>query len=118
METGVPSEKILGYSLIAIGVGIILLALFNVYQIFQRQTSAVEIFDFASVSIDLGKALGLPTTPNAVNQELISSDMVNKPLNLFTHIFIVGFFSSIGFKLANIGTLLVRPIKVQLQKTT
>ncbi len=42
--------------------------------------------------------------------------MVNAPLNLFTYLMLMGFFASIGMKIATVGTYLVRPIVVKLRE--
>lgn len=50
------------------------------------------------------------------SQEIISGEMVNQPLNLFTHIFFMGFLSSIGMKVASVGVMLLRPIVVKVKE--
>lgn len=50
-------------------------------------------------------------------QEIISAEMVNAPMNLFAHVFLMGFLASAGAKIATIGTYLVRTIEVKVKES-
>jgi hypothetical protein len=112
-------EKVIGYMLLATGVATIIFTLFSVYRVFTNQTPPVQLFDFSSINIDLGRALNLPVAPDQdLSQELVESDMINHPMNIFAHLLLMGFVSTIGFKLASLGVMLLRPIKVHLKESS
>ena len=110
------SSKVLGYSLIIVGLVIISLALLSVFNIFSKKSQPVEIFTLTGVNLDLASAMGgsMPSVGNG-GVELVTSDKINKPLNLVAHLMFMGFFSTIGYKIAGVGTMLTRPIKVNLK---
>lgn len=114
------SEKVTGYILLVIGIVIMLFAVFNVYQVFTKQIKPVVLFNIPALQIDLSQlvANSLPpgVIPQGQKQELISSQLINDPLNIIAHLFLMGFVAQIGFKLSSIGTMLVRPIVVKLKE--
>lgn len=120
------SEKILGYVLITLGILVMIGASFNLYQVFTKQARPVQLFDFASISINTNEmvAANLPTELSGLMQqnpanvqktEIISAEMINDSSNIFAHLLLVGFFVSLGYKLASLGVQLVRPIVVKLK---
>ena len=109
------TAKIVGYSLVSIGVLIIIICLVNAYLIFTGTARPVSLFSFASVSLDVSKLLGMPQS-QPINQELISKEVLNNPINLVAHLLILGFFASTGQKLATIGAHLVRPLKINVKQ--
>ncbi|KKS77677.1 MAG: hypothetical protein UV74_C0013G0136 [Candidatus Woesebacteria bacterium GW2011_GWB1_43_14] len=108
------SEKILGYILIFVGIGVIVFSALSAYRIFTKKTQPAKLFSFPAISLDAA-SLGLPTAGNA-KAEIIPSYVLNDSLNLFAHLFLMGFVAGIGNKLANIGTNLVRPIIVKTKE--
>jgi hypothetical protein len=120
---GVSSRDIVGYLLIIIGVSIILTSLWNGYSIFQRTTKPVALFSLPGISMGLTKIMAaqLPDSQSSAPQtataeEIIPAKSVNDPLNLFTHIFLLGFFATIGSKIAIIGVDLTRPYIIKDKK--
>ena len=108
-------EKILGYTLLIIGLLIIAYSAINVINVFQGKTEPINLFSFDSISIDLGGLTDLPNTKDTnLKQELVQADLLNKPINIATHLFLMSFIVTIGFKVAQLGTMLVRPVKVRL----
>ncbi len=114
------SEKVTGYILLVIGIVTMFYTVFNVYQVFTKQTKPVVLFNIPALQIDLSQLVAgsLPpgVIPQGQKQELISSQLINDPLNIIAHLFLMGFVAQIGFKLASIGTMLVRPIVVKLKE--
>ena len=51
--------------------------------------------------------------PNTV---LVSSSLINQPLNLIANLLLMGFIASAGFKIAHLGVMLVRTIKVKVKE--
>ncbi len=116
-------EKIVGYMLIVIGVLIIVFSGISVYLVFTKHAQPVQLFNFSGISLDVGKLMAGALPPQAqttslpsMKQEFISSDMINGPLNLSLHLFLMGFLASVGQKLASLGTMLVRPIVVKVKE--
>lgn len=112
------AEKFLGYFLLIFGILTIIFSVYNIYEVFTSKKDPVNIFNFEGISIDLNRLVatqtGVPST-RMDETELISADIFNKPLNLVAHLFLMGFISNAGLKIAVIGTNLVRPINVKLQ---
>ena len=109
-------NKIFGYTLLLIGIGLIIYPVINVYKTFNGQITPYALFTNKGISIDLSKFVdGAPKNVN-LTQELISPELLNKPMNLAAHIVLMGFIASVGFKIASIGTMLVRTIKVTVNE--
>lgn len=119
------SEKITGYTLLAIGILIIALSLFGVYSVFRGNTEPFLLINSDGISLDMSQFAGAELSPeerramsneDSLRATIIEPELVNKPLNLFLHVLFMGFVSSIGYKIASLGTMLARPIKVKLRE--
>lgn len=119
------SEKIIGYVLLVVGILVILGAGVSTFMVFTKQAEPVKLFEFSGISLDPTQMLGsslpveLQTTlkqTNTSKQEMISGEMINSTSNIFAHLFLMGFIASIGYKLASLGTKLMRPIVVKLNE--
>lgn len=121
-------DKIFGYFLLFFGIAIIAFSGFQVYSLFTKRIEPVEIFNFSGVSIDTGQIVA-ESLPEEFAQivkgqsqpqktEVLTPDMLNKPLNIFAYVVFMGFMSSIGFKIAQLGAIMVRPAKVELKEQT
>lgn len=113
------TERVIGYILLAVGVVVILLSAINVYKVFSGAARPIKLFDFAGIGINLPTPSGVPTEAVQVKGqssrvELLSSNMINDTANLAAHLFLMGFLASIGYKLAALGILLLRPITVKV----
>lgn len=95
-----------------VGVGLIVFSLILAWQVFSGHLPPPQIFHLSAISLDLGQSMGIPTQAKS---EIISADLVNKPLDLTAFLFFMGFVASGGAKVATIGTQLVRTIKVDLK---
>jgi hypothetical protein len=113
---GINTEKIIGYLLLILGFAIIVYSSINVLNVFQGKSQPFNLFSFESISIDLSSLLAGQTLPPGaeVNQMLVDKDLLNQPMNIMAHIMLMGFIASAGFKIAKIGVMLIRPIKVNL----
>jgi hypothetical protein len=115
-------EKRAGYTLLIIGILIILFALLNVYLMFSKQIESIKFFDFPAVSIDAMSMLAGDLTAEqkqlAQSQlgntkvDIIPAKILNDSSNMFAHLVFMSFVASIGAKFATIGVGLIRPIKV------
>lgn len=122
------TEKITGFILVAVGILIILFSAYNVIGAFTGRTEPSDIFGFSGIGLDLGNFMLGEASPEEIamikdqnpnlKAELIEGDVLNKPLNLFAHLMLWGFISSIGFKIAQIGATILKPIKVHLKESS
>jgi hypothetical protein len=114
-------ENYLGYLLLTLGVLIIILSALGVYLVFSGKVQAFNVFSLPPITLDLSglmeaesSNIELPTQAN-LETELVKEDILNKPMNLAAHLLFMTFLSSVGFKIAQLGVLLLRPIKVNLK---
>ena len=130
------SEKLTGYTLLAVGVLTIIYAAFSVYQVFTKRVDPINLFNFPAISIDtsqiissqisqdslppelaqmLAKSATQQASASAKPTEILSADMINQTSNVFAHLFLMGFVASIGHKLAGLGVMLLRPVEVKVR---
>ena len=119
------SEKVTGYILLAAGILLIVLATFSVYSVFTKKSKPVELFNLGGISLDLSQMLGGDLSPAQREQltrsniqtetEIVKEGLVNTPLNYAAHLMLMGFISGAGFKIAKLGVMFLRPIKVKLK---
>lgn len=108
-------NKTVGYVLIFVGILIIIYSAWNVYNVFTGHGQPYDLFSLKSVSVDLGKVTGQTGNAN-LNQELIGSDVFNKPLNYTAYVILMGFLSTVGFRIATLGVYLARTLKVNVKQ--
>ncbi|MBU0569957.1 hypothetical protein KKB40_04215, partial [Patescibacteria group bacterium] len=53
----------------------------------------------------------------AMSSELVKPELINQPLNLSAHLFLMSFLVNAGFKIASLGNQLLRPIRVKLKES-
>lgn len=120
------SEKIIGYLLLVVGILIIVASAFSTYAVYTDKTEPVKLFHFKPISLNTNEiiAANLPAEmsgsltqqPTQVQQtELIPAEMLNDTTNIFAHLFLMGFIASVGYKIASLGTQLIRPIVVKMK---
>ncbi|MBU0572283.1 hypothetical protein KKH23_01270 [Patescibacteria group bacterium] len=109
------SEKTVGYILLFVGVIIILFSGFSVYGVFSKNIKPVQFFSIGSTPIEIpiagqtankgvdGGGIGIPT------------EVIQDPLNAFAHLTLMIFIGGVGFKIASLGTMLIRPVIVKLK---
>ena len=118
-------DKIIGYLLLVVGLVIIVFTLLNIFGLFTGKTTPASIFDLPGIEVDLGQSyeVSLPPDmeaagvkvqqPQSNKQELLPGVTLTQTTNFFAHLVILGFISSAGFKIARLGTQLIRPIIVK-----
>lgn len=123
-------DKIFGYFMLLFGLAIIAFSAFNVYSVFTKRTQPVDLFSFSGITFNAGSIANIKLPPELekagveienppeVNQEIIPGDVLNQSSNIFAHVIFMGFMSSIGFKIAQLGAIMVRPAKVELKEQT
>ncbi len=107
------TEKIVGYFLLSIGMGIVLVSLVNGINLFTKNSQPIAFFKFDEIAITLPNLLDSQGTQINTSQKVMLPNTIEGPLNLAAHLFFLSFFVGIGAKVAGVGTNLVRPIIVK-----
>lgn len=106
-------EKVVGYILLLLGVLTIVFSSINAFNILTRKINPIKF-----VNEDLVSVIAPSNTLNnqvSLNQMLnIDNDTISLITNIGVHLLILGFIMKAGFHLASLGTMLVRPIIVDL----
>lgn len=121
------SEKVTGFLLLTIGLAVMLFSGYNIYQTFTGKLEPIELFSLdRGIGLDFSSFLVGDATPeelaqiksqnNDLKTELVSPELINRPMNLFSHFLLMGFFVNIGFKVGLLGTNILRPVKVEVGK--
>lgn len=101
----------------------------NIFMVFTNKTKPFSYFNMASngnreSSLDVGSLIKQMQSgnQNALNEsiplpkfDLIPPEVLNQTLNLSTQFFLMTFILGFGYKLANLGVQLIRPINVKLK---
>lgn len=123
------SEKVIGYTLLTIGIITIVFSALDVYLVFTKQKQPIQLFNFEGVSFDPSLYTPQVEVPKGMEQfmqqkpktsqkvEILPGDVLNLSSNLFAHIMLMGFIVSIGGKIATLGTQLIRPVVVKLHES-
>ena len=119
------SEKVIGYILLAAGILFIILTTFSMYNVFTKKSKPVELFNLGGISLDLSQMSGGDLSPAQREQltksnlqtktEIVKEDLINTPLNYGAHLMLMSFIAGAGFKIAKLGAMFLRPIKVKLK---
>ncbi|MDA1316700.1 MAG: hypothetical protein O3B87_01595 [bacterium] len=122
------SERIVGYILLGLGILVMIYAAIQIIMVFTNKAEPLEFFTskpivqeatnseelsdliqenpFAALS---SSGASLPTP------QLIDPQMLNGVLNMSVYFLIMHFLLGLGFKIANLGVQLVRPIRVEVK---
>lgn len=102
-------NKIIGYILIAVGILVIFLTASSVYNVFVNKAAPINIVSEETL-------FGLKSEgPSALDALNISPSSLTYIVNLSFHLLFAGFLINVGFRIASLGTMLARPIVVDLQ---
>lgn len=124
------SEKITGYSLLSTGLIIMIFATIQIIFVFTGKAKPIELFQYeeqkqtVSSELDLNSLLSQLQAGQTSNAGSLPSlpfldpDTINKSLNLIVYYLIMQFLLGLGYKLASLGTQLIRPINVILKNRT
>jgi len=118
------SDRVVGYILFLAGIIIILYSAFNVYKVFTSSWEPVGLFNFQGIGLDASSLIGSDLSPEQralMNQsgaqtklEIIPASLLNQTSNVMAHLFLMGFLASVGYKIASLGILMLRPVVVKL----
>ena len=97
-------ERIVGYVLLALGIVVMVFAAIQIVMVFTNKANPIEFFTSEDVG---GSSLPIP--------QLIDPELLNNVLNMAVYFLIMNFLLGLGFKIANLGVQLVRPIKIEVR---
>lgn len=122
-------EKILGYSLLALGLLVIAVATILALRVLTGGSQPPKVFEFEAPTINLPQlgagipegidlpegfgASGQQSAPSSV--KLLPDDVFNKLLNMSAFYLAMMFLASSGAKVAGLGIKLIKDIKVQIK---
>ncbi len=128
------TERTTGYSLLTIGILIMIFAAFQIISVFTGKAEPITLFQMEQSTISnssenqnnnsildqiqnaaLGQNNGSAKLPDV---QIIDPEILNSILNLTVYYVIMQFLLSLGFKLANLGTQLLRPIQIKMKNRT
>ncbi|MBI4058419.1 hypothetical protein HY408_01495 [Candidatus Gottesmanbacteria bacterium] len=116
------NEKTTGYTLLGIGLLLIFVAIASVFGVFTKRITPIDLFNFEGITLNPAELLGslipeasLLTSQSSTQTQLVSPDVLNDTSNLFAHLLLMGFIVNAGFKIATLGTSLIRPVVVKLK---
>ena len=103
-------QKILGYTLLAIGIIAIFFTALSVYNAFLGKTLPISVIKEEALFIPAATG----ESANIFQMSGISGNTMSFIINLSFHLIFSGFIINVAFKIAQIGVGLVRPIVVDL----
>lgn len=107
-----------GYFLTTLGIIIMLFALSYMLLVFTGQREPASVISIPAPKIDLSSLIPAGPIPGMGQTELeiIPTLQFNKMLNMTISLLLSGFVMSFGFKIASLGVMFIRPIKVDLKQ--
>lgn len=124
------SERIIGYTLLGIGIVMIVTTTLQIFSVFTGKAKPIEVFEVEktqpaqqSSTSDLLDKIQQGDFSNFLNAdsgsipglEVISPEALYKMLNITSYYFLMMFLLNVGYKIASLGVQMVRPIKVEIK---
>lgn len=126
------TERTTGYSLLILGIVIMIFATFQIISVFTGKANPIPLFQVeevvdekessssSNIFLDQlqnfsGQNINIDQLPR---MQIIDPAVLNRILNLTVYYLIMQFLLGLGYKLASLGTQLVRPIQVQMKNRT
>ena len=111
------AERGIGYTLLIVGLLLILITIFSVYGVFTGMFKPYQLFRFSSIGLDTSAFIpqeltGQGFTPATQKAEFLPANVLNDSSNIFAHVVFMGFIAGAGQKIASIRTQLIRTIKL------
>jgi hypothetical protein len=118
------SEKITGYMLLFAGLIVIIWSAVNFYFVATGKTKPVSPVLLPPITLDMGPLVsGVTGTSSRGGQapslktELIPASSINTVFSLMIHFFLMGFISTVGFRISSLGIQLLRPTEIKIKDT-
>ncbi len=132
------TEKIIGYTMLGVGILLMIFSSFQIILTFTGKAQAIKIFESApkeNLQNDTN-ALDMSNPDQLLQQvqqdpfslltsggsgagfpQIIDPTVINQMLNLMVYYFIMQFLLGLGYKLASLGVQMVRPLKISIDKS-
>lgn len=110
------TEKQTGYALLSVGIFIMLVIVVLAIMLFSGSLKPFPLFNIPAPTLDTAAMMpSIPGMPAAPGQkiQIIPTSEFNKMLNLGTQFLLFTFLLSFGYKIADLGIKLLRPIKIE-----
>jgi len=108
VSTMLKPEKIIGYSLLILGVILLLFSIYEMVNVYTGATAAPNLFHLSDVS--------MPTGENETNVTLIQGAQLSQVPNLFAWFILMGFVMFAAGKIASIGVNMIKDVKVEIKE--
>ena len=106
----IKTEKIIGYTLLILGVILLLFSIVEMVNVYTGNASPPNLLSLSDISIPLGQ--------NGTNVSLIHGAQVSQVANLFFWFILMGFLLFAGGKIASLGVNMIKDIKVEIREST
>lgn len=121
------NEKTTGYSLLVFGIGVMLFGTMSVVLVFTKHAEPINLFQISlpaqttpkaptplsgetSLTPDISQVLSQLTSQTGT---MFSSSTLTQYSNISAHFFLMTFVVAFGYKIANLGVKLIRPVYVK-----
>ncbi|PIZ66119.1 hypothetical protein CO051_04505 [Candidatus Roizmanbacteria bacterium CG_4_9_14_0_2_um_filter_39_13] len=131
------TEKIVGYSLLGVGILLMIIASFQIILVFTGKATPIQVMKSAPQKNNQNTTKNVDTTnPDELLKQaqqdpfsllgsggglgmpdIIDPKTINDMLNLTVYYFIMQFVLGLGYKLASLGVQMVRPLKISVEKS-
>lgn len=101
------SEKIIGYTLLAFGVLIILVSGIKIYNVLVQKAVPTHFISYQKI---LGPEEVKSNEPNIAEAFGIDPASVDYLINLSIYLLLFGFIAKVGWHLGSLGVMLLRPV--------
>jgi len=99
MKLKIESEKVVGYALLAVGVGMIFVSVYLMFSVFTGASIPPLLFDFSDISV--------------LGAEVMSGESMNLMVAMGFWYILMFFVMWSGGKLASLGVSLIKEIRVE-----
>ncbi len=129
------TERIIGYSLLAVGIILMIISTIQIIFIFTGRAKPIQFFKTEKQTVQSNSQQSLDAedllervqtgdlsallnnSGNTIPElNIISPETINQILNLTVFYFLMQFLLSLGYKLASLGVQMIRPLKVEVRQ--
>jgi hypothetical protein len=111
VEMKFKDEKIVGYILLAVGVGMMFSSVFLIFNVFTGASAPPKLFDFSDVSFPTSQGEGASETVR-----VISGEDMNRVVAMAFWYLLMLFIMFAGGRIASLGVNLIKEIRVEVKR--
>lgn len=104
-------EKVVGYILLAVGVAMIFLSVYLMFNVFTGASAAPSLFNFSDISFSIPQPEGTSETV-----QIISGQDMNRMVAMGFWYLLMFFVLYAGGKIASLGVNLIREIRAEVKQ--